>query len=90
MAERARANLQRTGIANAEVQVASAESIPYPDASFDLVISNGVINLSPAKEDVFREIYRVLRAGGRLQFADIVVNESLPAEVANSLEAWSQ
>ncbi len=90
MAERARTNLRRAGIANAEVQVSGAESIPYPDAFFDLVISNGVINLSPAKEDVFREIYRVLRAGGRLQFADIVVNETLPPEVANSLEAWSQ
>jgi arsenite methyltransferase len=90
MAERARTNLQRVGIANAEVRVSNAESIPYPDASFDLVISNGVINLSPAKEDVFRETYRVLRAGGRLQFADIVLNQILPPEIANSLEAWSQ
>jgi arsenite methyltransferase len=90
MAERARTNLRRAGIANVEVQVAGAESIPYPDAFFDLVISNGVLNLSPAKEDVFREIYRVLRAGGRLQFADIVVNQTLPPDVANSLEAWSQ
>lgn len=90
MVERARTNLQRVGIANAEVWVSNAESIPYPDASFDLVISNGVINLSPAKEDVFRETYRVLRVGGRLQFADIVLNQTLPPEVANSLEAWSQ
>ncbi len=90
MAERARTNLWRAGIANAEVRVSGGESIPYPDAFFDLVISNGVINLSPAKEDVFREIHRVLRAGGRLQIADIVVSETLPPDVANSLEAWSQ
>ena len=90
MAERARANIQRAGVTSAEVQVSGAESIPYPDASFDVVISNGVINLSPVKEEVFREIFRVLRPGGRLQFADIVVNQALPPEVANSLEAWSQ
>ena len=90
MAEKARANLRRSGVTGAEVQVSGAESVPYPDASFDIVISNGVINLSPAKEEVFKEIYRVLRPGGRLQFADIVVNQTLPPEVANSLEAWSQ
>ncbi len=90
MAERAGANLKRTGVMNSEVRVSRAESIPYRDVSFDVVISNGVINLSPAKEEVFKEIYRVLRPGGRLQFADIVVNEALPPDVANSLEAWSQ
>jgi SAM-dependent methyltransferase len=90
MAERARANLERAGVMSAEVQVGGAESVPYRDATFDVVISNGVINLSPAKEEVFREMYRVLRPGGRLQFADIVVNQSLPPEVASSLEAWSQ
>lgn len=90
MVERARANLQRSGVTDAQVDVSGAESIPYPDASFDVVISNGVVNLSPAKEEVFREIYRVLRPDGRLQFADIVVNQALPPEVANSLEAWSE
>jgi SAM-dependent methyltransferase len=90
MAERARANLARAGVTTAEVKVSGAESIPYPDASFDIVISNGVINLSPAKDQVFREIHRVLHPGGRFQFADIVVNQALPADVASSLEAWSQ
>ncbi len=90
MAERARANLKRAGVMNGEVQVSGAESIPYRDASFAVVISNGAINLSPVKEEVFKEIYRVLRGGGRLQFADIAVNEALPPDVANSLEAWSQ
>lgn len=90
MVQKARANLERAGVMNCEVQVSGAESIPYRDASFDVVISNGVINLSPAKEEVFREICRVLRPGGRFQFADIVVNHALPPDVANSLEAWSQ
>ena len=67
MAESARANLRRSGVAGAEVQVSSAESVPYPDASFEVVISNGVFNLSLVKEEVFKE-YRVLRRGGRLQF----------------------
>jgi arsenite methyltransferase len=75
---------------NGEAQVSGAEPIPYRDASFDVGISDGLINLSPAKDAVFKAIYRVLRRGGRLQFADIVVNEALPPDVAHSLEAWSQ
>ena len=90
MTERARVNLKRPGVTNAEVEVSGAEAIPYRDASFEVVISNGVINLSPAKEEVFKEIYRVLRPGGRFQFADIVENEALFPDVASSLEAWSQ
>jgi arsenite methyltransferase len=90
MAERARLNLKGANVINGQVQVSGAEALPYRDASFDVVISNGVINLSPAKDEVFKEIYRVLRPGGRLQFADIVVNEALPPDVANSLDAWSQ
>lgn len=50
---------------------------------------HGVLNLSPLKEESFREIYRVLKSNGRLQFADIVLKEDLPAEVVESLEAWS-
>jgi hypothetical protein len=53
------------------------------------VISNGVLNLSPLKEQSLREICRVLRAGGRLQFADIVLNQDLPPEMTNNLDAWS-
>jgi hypothetical protein len=50
---------------------------------------NGVLNLSPLKEQSLHEIFRVLKAGGRLQFADIVLNADLPPEMANSLDAWS-
>jgi arsenite methyltransferase len=53
------------------------------------VISNGVLNLSPQKDQTFEEIFRVLKPGGRLQFADIVVDDALPQEVVGSLEAWS-
>ena len=51
--------------------------------------SNGVLNLSPLKEQTLREIYRVLRPAGRLQLADIALNQDLPTEMTNSLDAWS-
>jgi arsenite methyltransferase len=90
MVDRARENLSRAGIGGFEVRKVDSESIPYGDASFDVVISNGVINLSPRKQACFEEINRVLKAGGRLQFADVVLERELPAGVAGSLEAWSQ
>jgi arsenite methyltransferase len=89
MAEKAKSNLKRYGVQNYDVQVAGAEHIPYPDNTFDVVISNGVLNLSPLKEKCFREIYRVLRPSGRLQFADIVLKADCVGAACNTLEAWS-
>lgn len=89
MVERARMNLRRAGVSNGAVHLAGSEAIPYDDSTFDVVISNGVLNLSPLKERSFQEIYRVLKPNGRLQFADIVLKLDLPAEMINSLEAWS-
>ncbi len=88
MVERARKNLVVAGVANAIVQIASSESIPFADNFFDVVTSNGVLNLSPDKEKSFCEIYRVLKPGGRLQFADMVLKEELPPEEM-SAKAWS-
>ncbi len=88
MVERARKNLVLAGVTNAIVQVASSESIPFEDNSFDVVTSNGVLNLSPDKEKSFCEIYRVLKPGCRLQFADMVLKEELPPEEM-SAKAWS-
>ena len=90
MAEKARRNLAGTGMSNIEIQHVDSELIPYEDRSFDLVISNGVINLSPCKQTCFREIYRVLKPGGSLQFADVVLEKELPPAMAASPEAWSQ
>jgi SAM-dependent methyltransferase len=74
---------------NQHVLQAAVEQLPFASASFDVVISNGVLNLSPHKEDTFREIHRVLRPGGQLHFADIVRDRTLPPEIAGSLSAWS-
>jgi SAM-dependent methyltransferase len=90
MVARARENLQKAGIANAEVRQVESESLPFGDNTFDVVISNGVINLSPDKENLFREINRVLKQGGRFAFADVVLEQELPQGMAGSAEAWSQ
>ena len=90
MASLARKNLAKTDILNAEIKTADTEHIPYPEQSFDVVISNGVINLSPSKQATFREVYRVLRPGGTLQFADVVLEQDLPAALSGSADAWAQ
>lgn len=90
MVARARKNLQNAGIANAEVLQVESEVFPFGDNTFDMAISNGVINLSPEKETLFREINRVLKPGGGLAFADVVLERELPQGMAGSAEAWSQ
>jgi SAM-dependent methyltransferase len=84
----ARANQARMGVANAEFLRGQIERIPLPDASVDVIISNCVINLSADKRQVLREAFRVLRPGGRLAIADVVVRGEVPAEVRSSLELW--
>lgn len=90
MVDRARKSLAEAGMDNIEVVHVSSEEIPYEDNTFDTVISNGVINLSPCKQELFNEIFRVLRKGGKLQFADVVLEKELPGTLVGSLEAWSQ
>jgi SAM-dependent methyltransferase len=65
------------------------EEMPIPDESVDVIISNCVINLSPDKDAVFEEAYRVLRPGGRMSISDIVVDGDLPQSIRSRLDAWA-
>src|SRR5471030_1151150 len=85
----ARENQKKAGIENVEFLKGEIESIPLPDNSVDVIISNCVINLSTDKDKVLSEAFRVLRYGGRLAVSDIVVRRALPDEVKKSMELWS-
>jgi len=90
MCERARGHARDAGVAEwTEFVRGEMEDIPLPDASVDVVISNGVINLSPRKSRVLAEIRRVLRPGGRLSVADLTVNDELPTELQTNDAAWA-
>jgi arsenite methyltransferase len=89
MLELATANLTRARISNATFLKGSIESIPLPDASVDVVISNCVINLAEDKPAVLREAFRVLRPGGRLAVADMVELEQLSPEMKKRLDSWA-
>jgi arsenite methyltransferase len=76
-------------ITNVEWLRGELEAIPLPDGSVDVAISNGVLNLSPRKGRALSEIFRVLRPGGRISLADIVLDEELPPEVMTDPDAWA-
>lgn len=88
MIERARANATRAGISNVEFHLATIDKLPLPDASADCVISNCVINLAPDKPAVLREMYRVLKPGGRVAVSDIALKRPLPPEIRQNLLAY--
>jgi SAM-dependent methyltransferase len=89
MLEVAARHAAQAGISNVEWRQGYLEDIPLPDASVDVVISNGVVNLSPRKSRVFAEMHRILRPGGRFTVADIVVDEDLPPEILTNPAAWA-
>ncbi len=83
------AGAHEMGLANVEVLEGYAETLPVGDGIADVVISNGVINLCPDKQAVFREMYRVLKPGGRIQVGDILVHLEVPQEAKDDIELWS-
>jgi SAM-dependent methyltransferase len=89
MLAKARANAALVGAGNTEFREGFAEALPVPDATADVVISNGVINLCPDKEPAYREIFRVLKPGGRIQIADIVVREAVPDDAREDISLWT-
>jgi ubiquinone/menaquinone biosynthesis C-methylase UbiE len=89
MVELSRKNALKVGSTNVEFQLGEMESIPIPEASVDVIISNCVINLSPDKDAVFKEAFRVLRPGGRMVVSDIVTHGELPDVIRDQLSAWA-
>jgi len=89
MLELARRNQAEAGVANAEFLLGTIEEVPLPDASVDVIISNCVVNLSPDKDAVIAEAFRVLRPGGRLAISDIVIRQALPERIRTLMGLWT-
>ena len=89
MLDRARAAATESGIDNVEFREGYMEELPVPNGWADVVISNGVLNLTPDKRKVVGEMFRVLRPGGRLQVGDILVNREVPAEEKKKIALWT-
>jgi ubiquinone/menaquinone biosynthesis C-methylase UbiE len=89
MLTKATTTAHQHGYANVEFRLGEIEQLPVDDASVDIVISNCVINLSPDKDRVFKEAYRVLKPNGRIMISDIVTEGALPETVKSSFAAWA-
>jgi ubiquinone/menaquinone biosynthesis C-methylase UbiE len=89
MLARSRGTARQMGLEQVEFRHGVAEELPVPDASMDVAISNGVINLCPDKYRVFQEIFRSLKPGGRLYLADIVVHKPVPEGSKADVDLWT-
>jgi ubiquinone/menaquinone biosynthesis C-methylase UbiE len=89
MLDKSRATAQAMGLTHVEFEEGLAEELPVPDEWADVVISNGVFNLCADKRAVFEEVHRVLRPGGRLQFADIANGAEVPEEAVRDIDLWT-
>jgi SAM-dependent methyltransferase len=89
MLAKARAAAAEMGLSNVEFVEGEAEQLTFPDESFDVVISNGVIDLIPDKDAVFSEVYRVLVPGGRMQIADVTIQNPVSEEGRRNIDLWT-
>jgi len=89
MLQLARESADGMGLRNVELHEGLIEALTVPDASVDVVTSNGVIDLVPDKDAVFDEIDRVLRPGGRLQIADVVIHEEVSEDARKRIDLWT-
>lgn len=89
MLEKARAAAIELGADNVEFVEGEVERLPFADGSFDVVISNGVIDLVPDKDAVFSEMHRVLRPGGRIQIADVTIQQPVSEEGKRDIDLWT-
>jgi SAM-dependent methyltransferase len=89
MLAKARAGAAESGLENVRFVAGEAESLPFPDGSFDVVISNGVIDLIPDKDAVFSELHRVLARGGRIQIADVTIQRPVGEEGRRNIDLWT-
>lgn len=89
MLEKTRLGADALGLTNVETKLGYAEELPADDGSVDVVISNGVINLTPDKMAVMQEVYRVLKPGGRFQIADIIVQKPVDQDAKDDIDLWS-
>jgi SAM-dependent methyltransferase len=89
MLHKARASAEELGLANVDFVEGEIERLPFEDESVDVVISNGVIDLVPDKDVVFAEVFRVLKPGGRMQVADVTIQNPVSEEGKRDIDLWT-
>ena len=89
MLEKARTGAEKMGYDHLEFKAAYMEDLPFPDEYADVVISNGVLNLTLNKEKTLQEWFRIMKPGGRLQFGDITVNREIPESALRDIDLWT-